>query len=211
MVAGNAHRLLMALTLVALRCSMAVGSGSEAVDNNIADQHGPMDLLKNVLGFGQTVPTPRSEGISVISAGASKTGTKTMQIALEMLGYKTYDVQNMQSDGHFASVLDDVMFDKNDVPRGFSEAARRDPERNHYVDIWHNAILDGGYNATLEMAHMFWEELLERNPKAKVVLCTHHSGDVDKWFQSFANTGTAFAGVYGMYTIYVCMCMSACE
>ncbi len=100
--------------------------------------------------------------MQVIGAGFGRTGTMSMQAALELLGYRCYHMK-------------EIIRDPTHLPawHGFvSGAAPMD---------W-NTLFDG-YEATVDFpASIYYRELLREFPDAKVVLTVR---DPERWFQSF--------------------------
>lgn len=103
--------------------------------------------------------------LSVIGAGFGRTGTLSLQGALQMLGLgRCY---------HMLEVI-------------------QNPEHS---EIWHKAAEDGaadwdllfeGYGATVDWpACYFWRQLSSHYPEAKVILTTR---DPERWYDSVKNT-----------------------
>lgn len=103
--------------------------------------------------------------LDVIGAGFGRTGTLSLKVALEKLGYvKTYHM--MEVFGH-----------PEHVPE-WSKATRG--ERIDWDKLFE------GYTAAVDWpACNFWRELAEHYPDAKVILSTR---DPDKWFESIHTT-----------------------
>ncbi|MGP0063766.1 MAG: sulfotransferase family protein [Isosphaeraceae bacterium] len=103
--------------------------------------------------------------IQVIGAGLGRTGTLSLKAALEELGFaKCY---------HMVEV-----FAHKDDARTWDAAARGEP-----VD-WDR--LFAGYRATVDVpACLFYRELLEKYPGAKVILTVR---DPERWYDSMRQT-----------------------
>jgi hypothetical protein len=106
------------------------------------------------------------EGLCVIGAGFGRTGTSSLKAALEVLyGRPCY---------HMKEVLD------NNHMEFWIRAARRQVSSRDYV-----ALLEP-YAASLDCpASLFWKEISEAHPNAKVILTVR---DAKKWFESCENT-----------------------
>ena len=103
--------------------------------------------------------------LRVIGAGFGRTGTLSLKTALERLGFERCY--------HMMEVFADVS-----RAAAWAAAARSEP-----VD-W-NAVFDG-FQATVDWpACVFWPELMDAYPDAKVLLSVR---DPDKWYESFADT-----------------------
>ena len=103
--------------------------------------------------------------LSVIGAGFGRTGTLSLKLALEILGFrKCYHMREV--------------FKHPDHVPVWADAADRKP-----VD-WDS--LFAGYSAAVDLppAH-FWRELVNHYPKAKVVLTVR---DAESWYESAYNT-----------------------
>ncbi len=101
----------------------------------------------------------------VIGAGFGRTGTASLKAALETLGFgPCYHMIEVFSHPEHAD---------------FWEAAWRDEPAD-----WDGVL--GGYEATVDWpACTFYEELLERNPDAKVLLSVR---DPERWYESVSST-----------------------
>ncbi|KAJ3166935.1 hypothetical protein HDU88_003024 [Geranomyces variabilis] len=98
--------------------------------------------------------------LQIIGAGFGRTGTKSTQLALEELGFHTY---------HMTEV-----FAHKDHMKTWEAASRGEK-----VD-WETFLAD--YTATVDWPGCdHWRQMLERYPKAKVLLNVR---DADKWYES---------------------------
>ncbi|MBA3424122.1 MAG: sulfotransferase family protein [Rubrobacter sp.] len=103
--------------------------------------------------------------MKVVGAGFGRTGTASLKIALESLGFGPCY--------HMTQVFEH-------------------PEHSHFwVAAWRGEPVDwegvlGDYEAAVDWpACTFYEELLERNPDAKVILSVR---DPERWYESVRNT-----------------------
>ncbi len=107
--------------------------------------------------------------MQVIGAGFGRTGTLSLKVALEELGFGPCE--------HMINLLDHP-----DRIERWEEAARR-RERGQPID-W-DGVLDG-YRATVDWPGCaFWEELATAYPEAKVVLTLR---DPERWYESARRT-----------------------
>jgi hypothetical protein len=102
--------------------------------------------------------------MDIIVAGISRTGTLSTQVALEKLGYRTYHmfeaIRNFEK-GHLDTW--------SDLLEGGGE-----------ID-WHK--LFDGYDASIDLpACIFWREMMDAFPNAKVILTTR---EAESWFKSY--------------------------
>ncbi|KAI9276973.1 P-loop containing nucleoside triphosphate hydrolase protein [Phascolomyces articulosus] len=104
--------------------------------------------------------------LKVIGAGASRSGTTSLRAALNILGYKTHNM--------------DDMITENSNPKLFIEAYNH-PEKP--VD-W--SELYGDFDAGVECpTFCFVDRLVEHFPDAKVILTKR---EADDWYRSVLNT-----------------------
>ncbi|MQA84958.1 MAG: sulfotransferase family protein [Streptosporangiales bacterium] len=103
--------------------------------------------------------------MKVIGAGFGRTGTMSMKVALERLGFGPCY--------HMIEVIDNP----EHAPKWLAAA------RGELAD-WDDLL--GGYGATVDWPGCsFWVELMEAYPEAKVVLNVR---DPERWYQSVDNT-----------------------
>jgi len=103
--------------------------------------------------------------LEVIGAGLGRTGTLSLKLALEQLGFARCH--------HMIEVIADV---RRLAPL-WEEAARGNPR-------W-DAIFDGFASTCDYPACRFWKELSQHYPEAKIILTTR---DPDSWFASISQT-----------------------
>ena len=104
-------------------------------------------------------------GLAVIGAGWGRTGTTSLQKALEILGFAP------------CHHMHEVMADFSQVPH-WQAAVDGEP-----VD-W-NAVFEGYKSAVDWPASQFWRELSEYYPDSKVILTVR---DPESWWRSFSRT-----------------------
>jgi len=107
--------------------------------------------------------------MEVIGAGYGRTGTFSLKIALEELGYPCY---------HGREMIKNVYTDPQkwvQLYRGNITSA----EMNKY-------LISSGFKATADFpASIFWEGFFKANPNAKVILTIR---DPNKWYESLRQT-----------------------
>jgi len=111
-----------------------------------------------------------SEGLSIIGAGFGRTGTKSLKIALEKLGFCPcyHMVDNFQ----------------NNHSDMWTEMTKGSNAKNRTK--WDKIFAEKGYQAAIDFpACSFYKELAEIYPKAKVILTVR---DPEKWWQSASET-----------------------
>lgn len=114
-------------------------------------------------------------GLKVIGPGMSRTGTRTLKFALEILfSRQDYDAKVYHSD---------VWFGKPDHIAAWKDYfAGKLQGKTVEFDL--NSIY-GMYEAGTDVpTALLWKELIEQYPKAKVILTVR---DEEKWFQSWCN------------------------
>eukprot|EP01113_Clastostelium_recurvatum_P038622 TRINITY_DN579_c0_g1_i2.p1 TRINITY_DN579_c0_g1~~TRINITY_DN579_c0_g1_i2.p1 ORF type:complete len:266 (-),score=43.97 TRINITY_DN579_c0_g1_i2:216-965(-) len=114
------------------------------------------------------------DGLQVIGAGFGRTGTKSTQDALDILGYKTH---------HMVEVI------HHNQGQHWLEATRK---KGKNVD-WTPML--GGYTACVDWPSCaFYKELLAAFPHGKVVLTER---DFDSWYKSVTESIYAGSKVFG--------------
>jgi hypothetical protein len=102
--------------------------------------------------------------LQLIGAGWSRTGTTSLQAALDVFGMRTFEIGDVFADldraALFTEALDDPGFDWERLFAGFDAAAD-------------------------QPAHVFWRELAAFYPDAKVVLTVR---DAAEWYASYRAT-----------------------
>ncbi|KAF2679569.1 hypothetical protein K458DRAFT_422130 [Lentithecium fluviatile CBS 122367] len=113
--------------------------------------------------------------MGVLALGMSRTGTMSLKVALDKLGYKIYHCSECATRW------------KEDHVVLFKEAMEAKLHRKG--KLWTGAELDKvlqNYTAIEDIPCLhFVDELLEQHPKAKVILTTR---DIDSWERSVQNT-----------------------
>ncbi len=109
-----------------------------------------------------------SSGIEVIGAGAGRTGTTSLKLALEILGfdpcYSMAEVFMFRHAKFWLRVTNGCTFDFEEVFASHSKV----------------------YKASCDLpASMFWREQLQKYPDAKVILTVR---DPEKWYKSCSGT-----------------------
>lgn len=109
--------------------------------------------------------------MEVVGVGMGRTGTTSIQRALEHLGYRAYNFEAVMLNDHF------------DTWRRLAEGA----EEPDWPTIFE------GYNATISWpACFFYKELIEAYPDAKFILTTR---DPERWAESVVRTSKVIATV----------------
>lgn len=110
-------------------------------------------------------------GLQVIGAGFGRTGTLSLKVALEQIGFGP------------CHHMHEVMSNKDDVPFFTEAASLLNGNPDKAVD-W-DAIYSR-YNAAVDFPNScFYKQLVEKYPDAKVVLTVR---EPEKWYDSAANT-----------------------
>lgn len=128
----------------------------------------------------------------VIGAGLGRTGTNSLKMALDRLGFKTYHMdQVLSKPGHlqqWAAMVGDGVTDPS-------------PES---VERLLDFVAAEGYNASVDgPINYLFEQQMERDPDARVVLSLRSSGHV--WAESALETITRGHYVSGLFPINMLM------
>lgn len=105
--------------------------------------------------------------LMVIGAGWGRTGTTSLKAALEQLGYPCYHMSECVERDH-SDFWNDIA---NEKCKDFNEVFCDD-------DVKFTAAMDFP-------ASLFWRELLQRYPEAKVILTVR---DPESWYRSYEST-----------------------
>eukprot|EP00960_Hanusia_phi_P034967 751388-Hanusia_phi.AAC.4 len=114
-----------------------------------------------------TLFSPSSAELAVIGAGWGRTGTMSLKVALDQLGYKTYHmVEVIENNAHHKAM--------------WTEASRRHLKGEPVGDLL-TKILEN-YTAAVDFpVAAWWRELHHLNPKAKLILSVR---EPEKWYES---------------------------
>eukprot|EP00039_Didymoeca_costata_P016432 m.295144 g.295144 ORF g.295144 m.295144 type:complete len:251 (+) comp16393_c6_seq2:247-999(+) len=126
--------------------------------------------------------------MEVIGAGWGRTGTDSLKVALELLGYKCQHAKVIMSGPKAVGEFWAQALEKKCGP----------PAQDHHVWEKQAAELDwngegfaGGYTACVDFPFSpFYSEIFDANPDAKVVLSVRDSGAA--WYKSTYNTISKF-------------------
>lgn len=119
-------------------------------------------------------PSERSRPMRVLALGMSRTGTQSMANALSQLGYdRVYHGHDMGNDRREVIAWRDLWHRK------------QQPSGSHTIRSQDFDKIIGHYEAVTDApAALFWSELMDAYPKAKIVLVRR---DTEKWYQSFSS------------------------
>ena len=146
--------------------------------------YSPFKFLLGVLGIlnshepSVVEHTTCHEQLEVIGAGLSKTGTQSIKLAFESLGYKVYNVESMMYYGHLDLVT--------------SIYQSTGSQQQTYIEELNHKILETGATVVLDIpCNFMFEELHALNPQANVLLSVRDSAE--RWLTSIKKTFHAFA------------------
>jgi hypothetical protein len=109
----------------------------------------------------------RNDRMQILGAGFGRSGTNTLMVALDMLGYKTYHMR--------------VLFENPEGLSVWEKAADNKP-----VD-WHNELYGAKqFTATCDFpSSSVYEDMMKQYPDAKVILTVRNA---EKWYESASET-----------------------
>lgn len=113
--------------------------------------------------------------LKIIGAGFGRTGTLSLKMAFEKLGYKTHHAH-------------DILHEYPEQKEIFYDILSQSKEDRINKKLWNELLIEPySYQATIDWpTSHYYEELLAQNPGAKIVLSVRDSGD--KWWNSVNNT-----------------------
>lgn len=171
-------RILLLLIAFAASALAEASSGSFGQKSSLSSIAKAFHSVEFFLGFlfgydSHVMGIEKRRGIQVIGAGASRTGTKSIEQALTMMGHKIYDARSVLQHRHAQRWKQAV------------EAWKYGNSTDTLDDLVHD-LEDLGYTATLDFPlFLFSVPISELRPQAKVLLSVRDSPDV--WFKSFQN------------------------
>lgn len=128
-------------------------------------------FLSFLVGYDFHVLDTEQKGLQVVGAGASRTGTKSIEMALSMMGHKVYDARSILQHHHATRWKDAVEEWKYQNRTKIMSSLVDDMEKL-------------GYTATLDFPlFLFAVPIFELRPEAKVLLSVRDSPEA--WFRSF--------------------------
>jgi hypothetical protein len=128
-----------------------------------------------------------SERMQVIGAGLGRTGTSSLRLALNQLGFKTLHMEDII--GESKPYIMKPAWSKFSTTPGVVELNYS----SSHVDELLDAVSEAGFNASVDFPiSPLYREQMARDPEAKVILTLRTSAEV--WTESFMDT-IARAGV----------------
>lgn len=134
--------------------------------------------------------TTEGETLQVIGAGYGRTGTDSLKVALNELGYKTYHMYECSLHGDHQKWIDTD-----------NQLKEEGGDKIKGQQILKKIMDQRGYTACVDFpASLYYDELFKLNPNAKVVLTVR---DADRWYESCIKTfwhpdGYQFSWIIGM-------------
>mmetsp|Transcript_17933 Transcript_17933/g.24905 ORF Transcript_17933/g.24905 Transcript_17933/m.24905 type:complete len:289 (+) Transcript_17933:86-952(+) len=137
----------------------------------------------------------KTDYLKIVGSGLGRTGTASLQLALNKLGYRTHHMKEvMQPSGTSTPQLE-----------SWEQLEREKGNRDRSVTL--SKIFEN-YDAQVDFpGAAVWEELFQQNPKAKVILSLHPRGE-EGWYQSVretiysAHTGFGVVGFVAKTSIF---------
>lgn len=187
-VRGHQRSALLYSAIVFTTCVCLFGRSARAIalaptfhaESVGPDDCGPLCRRGPPPPYDSVVPhrLPRTGEVRIIGAALPRTGTASLRLSLWCLGYKP--VHGGYGHNETAAA----------IWAAWQEATWRGPEQGGAAFLPALATLqDHGFDVTLDMPYcMAYRELMDRYPRAKVLL-THHPGGLEGWMRSL-ETGT---------------------
>ncbi|CAK9081492.1 unnamed protein product [Durusdinium trenchii] len=127
-------------------------------------------LMATFLGL-DFVEQRQSGKLEILGAGFSGSGAKSLQIALEKLGHKIYDIRSIIQWGHASAWI-------------ATAKELRDGNRSRLEQML-SMLEDLGYTATMDFPmNLFASEIAETRPSTKVIMTVRRD---EEWVTSWAN------------------------
>jgi hypothetical protein len=134
--------------------------------------------------------TPRPNSLQVVGVGYGRTGTYSLALALDMLGFPTLHTQHLyENDDIFNHLVHDI-FHKSILA---NETIMGRPN--------YDLLLDSGYTATMDLPFaLYYTQIHELYPDCKFILTVRENSEV--WFKSW-NVMTSSITRPAMYTSWL--------
>mmetsp|Transcript_4901 Transcript_4901/g.10746 ORF Transcript_4901/g.10746 Transcript_4901/m.10746 type:complete len:381 (+) Transcript_4901:278-1420(+) len=114
-----------------------------------------------------------NEGLKVVGVGYGRTGTYSLALALDELGYPTLHTQHLYENGKIFDHLVENIFYKSIET---DEIVMGNPD--------FNLLLEGGFAATMDLPFaLYFDQIMEQYPECKFILTVRENSDV--WFRSW--------------------------
>lgn len=131
----------------------------------------PLERLAGVHGDGKVAD--HKHELQVVGVGYGRTGTYSLTLALDELGYRTLHTQHMYETPEILDMWNREIFTPS-IESGISELGRPD------LDL----ISSKGFTATADLPmSLYFEQFVDRYPGCKFILTTRQSSET--WFKSW--------------------------
>jgi hypothetical protein len=155
--------------------------------------------VASLAGLGEENPTDnhnysaqiiRPDGLKVVGVGYGRTGTYSLALALDKLGFPTLHTQHLyENDAIFDHLVKDIFH--NSILH--NETIMGEPN----FDL----LLDAGFTATMDLPFaLYYERIHELYPDCKFILTVRENSEV--WFKSW-NVMTSSITQPAMYTSFM--------
>jgi hypothetical protein len=134
--------------------------------------------------------TPRPDGLKVIGVGYGRTGTYSLALALDALGFPTLHTQHLyENEAIFNQLAKDIFH--NSIAK--NETIMGTPN--------YDLLLDSGFTATMDLPFaLYYSQIHELYPDCKFILTVRENSEV--WFKSW-NVMTSSITRPAMYTSFM--------
>mmetsp|Transcript_19771 Transcript_19771/g.36652 ORF Transcript_19771/g.36652 Transcript_19771/m.36652 type:complete len:273 (-) Transcript_19771:2263-3081(-) len=118
----------------------------------------------------------QSKELKVLGAGFGRTGTASLQMALNELGFKTYHMFEVRKTGH------------NNLIHSYFSGEDKTQRK------WLDAVVEDGYDAGVDFPiSLAYKKVLEIYPNAKIILTRRKNPE--QWMKSFENLISSTGGL----------------
>ena len=140
--------------------------------------------------IANTQDSSRPESLKVVGVGYGRTGTYSLALALDELGFPTLHTQHLyENDAIFDHLVKDIFHNsilKNETVMGTPN---------------YDLLLDSGFTATMDLPFaLYYSQIHERYPDCKFILTVRENSDI--WFKSW-NVMTTSITRPAMYTSFI--------
>jgi len=132
----------------------------------------------------------RPDGLKVVGVGYGRTGTSSLALALDALGFPTLHTQHLyENDAIFNHLVKDIFH--NSIKK--NETIMGQPD--------YDLLLDAGFTATMDLPFaLYYSQIHELYPDCKFILTVRENSNI--WFKSW-NVMTSSITRPAMYTSFI--------
>ena len=152
----------------------AIDKGWKAItSSNIGTETSVQDGINDTNGQDSSPKNKVKEGLKVVGVGYGRTGTYSLALALDELGFPTLHTQHLYENAEIFDMW---------VNNIFYRSVKEDRVIMGTPDF--DLLLKGGYTATMDLPFaLYFDQIHEKYPDCKFILTVRDNSEV--WFRSW--------------------------